>query len=57
MVAELYERGKALNAGSLWEVDEGIDPAETRRRIVAGLRSMPPKPVREGTRRPCVDGW
>ncbi len=57
MVAELYERGKALNAGSLWEVDEVIDPAETRRWIVAGLRSMPPKPVREGKRRPCVDGW
>jgi acetyl/propionyl-CoA carboxylase alpha subunit len=57
MVAELYERGKALNAGSLWEVDEVIDPAETRRWIVAGLRSMPPRPAREGKRRPCVDGW
>jgi acetyl/propionyl-CoA carboxylase alpha subunit len=57
MVAELYERGKALNAGSLFEVDEVIDPADTRRWIVAGLRSLPPKPVREGKRRPCVDGW
>lgn len=57
MVAELYERGKALNAGSLFEVDEVIDPAETRRWIVAGLRSMPPSPVPEGKRRPCVDGW
>ena len=57
MVAELYERGKALNAGSLFEVDEVIDPADTRRWIVAGLRSLPPQPVREGKRRPCVDGW
>lgn len=57
MVAELYERGKALNAGSLFDVDEVIDPAETRKWIVAGLRSLPPKPVREGKRRPCVDGW
>jgi acetyl/propionyl-CoA carboxylase alpha subunit len=57
MVAELYERGKALNAGSLFEVDEVIDPAETRRWIVAGLRSVPPMPAREGKRRPCVDGW
>ncbi len=57
MVAELYERGKALNAGSLFEVDEVIDPAETRRWIVAGLRSVPPSPVREGKRRPCIDGW
>ncbi len=57
MVAELYERGKALNAGSLWEVDEVIDPAETRRWMVAGLRSMPPAAPRKGKRRPCVDGW
>ena len=57
MVAELYERGKALNAGSLFEVDEVIDPAETRRWLIAGLRSLPPSPVREGKRRPCVDGW
>jgi len=57
MVAALYEKGKALNAGSLFEVDEVIDPAETRRWIVAGLRSLPPSPVREGKRRPCVDGW
>ena len=38
-------------------VDDVIDPAETRRWIVAGLRSVPPTPVREGKRRPCVDGW
>ena len=57
MVAELYERGKALNAGSLFEVDEVIDPADTRKWIVAGLRSMPPTPQREGKKRPCVDGW
>jgi len=57
MIAELYERGKALNAGSWFEVDEVIDPAETRRWLIAGLRSIPPLPVREGKRRPCVDGW
>ncbi len=57
MVAELYQKGKALNAGSLFQVDEVIDPAETRRWVVAGLRSLPPSPVREGKRRPCVDGW
>ena len=57
MVAELYEKGKALNAGSLFQVDEVIDPSETRRWIIAGLRSLPPSPVREGKRRPCVDGW
>jgi len=57
MVAELYERGKALQVGTLFEVDEVIDPADTRKWIVAGLRSLPPAPPREGKRRPCVDGW
>jgi len=57
MVAELYEHGKALNTGSMFEVDDVIDPMETRRWLVAGLRSMPPPPRREGKKRPCVDGW
>ncbi len=56
MVAELYEIGKALNAGSHYSVDDVIDPAETRRWIIAGLRSVPPPP-RTGKKRPCVDGW
>jgi acetyl-CoA carboxylase carboxyltransferase component len=57
MVAELYEHGKALNAGALFEVDDVIDPAETRRWLVAGLRSMPAPARREGKKRPCIDGW
>ncbi len=57
MVAELYEVGKALNAGSHFSVDDVIDPAETRRWIIAGLRSVPPPAPRTGKRRPCVDGW
>ncbi len=57
MVAELYEHGKALNPATRRGVDEVIDPAETRRWIVAGMRSVPPKLPREGKERPCVDGW
>jgi len=57
MVAELYEIGKALNAGAQFQVDDVIDPAETRRWIIAGLRAVPPEPPREGRRRPCVDAW
>jgi len=57
LVAEEYERGKALNVGSLYEVDDVIDPAETRRWIVAGLRAMPPVPKREGKKRGWVDAW
>ncbi|MGE0225414.1 MAG: carboxyl transferase domain-containing protein [Acetobacteraceae bacterium] len=57
LVAAEYERGKALNVGSLYEVDDVIDPAETRKWIVAGLRAMPPAPKREGKKRAWVDAW
>ena len=55
-VAEMYERGKALNTASLFELDDVIDPADTRRWIVAGLKSAPPPPPhrQEGPRRYVV---
>ena len=57
MVAELYEKGRAINQAVGYAVDDVIDPAETRRWVVAGLRSVPPPLPREGKKRPCVDGW
>ena len=56
-VAELYETGKALNVGSLFQVDDVIDPADTRRWITRGMNSLGPKVPREGKKRPWVDGW
>jgi acetyl-CoA carboxylase carboxyltransferase component len=57
MVAEAYERGKALSAATLFEIDDVIDPADTRSWVMAGLRSLPaPKPRRE-KKRACVDTW
>ena len=40
-VAELYANGKATSIASVLEIDEVIDPAETRRWIMAGLQSVP----------------
>jgi acetyl-CoA carboxylase carboxyltransferase component len=57
MVADMYERGKALNTASLFELDDVIDPADTRKWILAGLRSVPPPAPRTGKKRPFVDGW
>ena len=57
MVAELYEHGRAINHATGFGVDDVIDPAETRRWIAAGLRSLPAVPPRTGKKRPCVDGW
>ncbi len=56
-VAELYANGKATSIASVMEIDNVIDPAETRRWIMAGLRSVPTPPARETRKRPCVDTW
>ena len=57
MVADMYKRGKAVNMASHFELDDVIDPAETRHWIVRGLKSVPAKPAREGKKRPNVDTW
>ena len=57
MVARAYEHGKALNVASHFEFDDVIDPADSRRWIVAGLESLPPRPPRAGKRRPNIDTW
>jgi acetyl-CoA carboxylase carboxyltransferase component len=57
LVAAAYRNGKALNAATQFEIDDVIDPAETRARLVAVLSSAPPRPPRDGKKRPCVDTW
>jgi acetyl-CoA carboxylase carboxyltransferase component len=56
MVAQAYEHGKAIHTAMGYDLDDVIDPAETRARIVAGLESttMPP---RTGKKRPYIDTW
>jgi len=56
-VAQMYEQGKALSTASLYEIDDVIDPADTRRTIVETLRAMPPPAPRTGKKRPCIDTW
>ena len=38
--AAAQENAKALNAAMLFEIDDVIDPAETRRKLVAGLEML-----------------
>lgn len=40
-VAAMYERSRALNAAAHHELDDVIDPADTRRRVVNLLRAVP----------------
>ncbi|WP_024574075.1 MULTISPECIES: carboxyl transferase domain-containing protein [unclassified Afipia] len=56
-VAELYANGKATSIASVFEIDNVIDPAETRGWIMAGLRSVPKPAKREHRKRPCIDTW
>jgi len=56
-VAELYANGKAVSIASVLEIDEVIDPAETRRWILAGLQSVPTPEPRTHKKRPCIDAW
>jgi len=57
MVAAAYEKGKAVSVASYLEIDDVIDPADTRRWIMAGLRAAPAPQARTGKKRPFVDTW
>jgi acetyl-CoA carboxylase carboxyltransferase component len=57
MVDRMYEIGKAVNVASHFEIDDVIDPADTRRWISALLTAAPPAPIRTGKKRPNIDTW
>jgi acetyl-CoA carboxylase carboxyltransferase component len=57
MVDRAYQHGKALNVATAFEIDDVIDPVDSRRRIVEALRSAPPPRPRSGKKRSCVDAW
>ena len=55
LVAQMYERGHAINAAAALEIDAVIDPAATRQWLVSGLdagAANPERPVRS-----YVDAW
>ncbi|MBI3247793.1 MAG: carbamoyl-phosphate synthase large subunit [Deltaproteobacteria bacterium] len=57
MVAKEYQHGKGINMASHLEIDEVIDPMESRHWILGALRSAPQPKPREGKKRPYVDTW
>jgi len=54
LLGALYARGKAINVAASLEIDAVIDPADTRRWIVDGLKACRP---RHAPRRRFVDAW
>jgi acetyl-CoA carboxylase carboxyltransferase component/acetyl/propionyl-CoA carboxylase alpha subunit len=56
LVEQAYAMGKGMNMASYMEIDAVIDPAETRRWIMRGLKSVQDKIPRESGRS-FVDPW
>ncbi|WP_428121176.1 carboxyl transferase domain-containing protein [Candidatus Poriferisodalis sp.] len=56
-VARLYDQGKAVNTATFFEIDDVIDPAESRDWIRMALLAAPKPPLRTGKKRPMVDTW
>ncbi len=56
-VARLYDMGKAVNTASYFEIDDVIDPAESRQWIATALKSASKPAPRKGKKRPMVDTW
>jgi acetyl-CoA carboxylase carboxyltransferase component len=57
MVEAAYQHGKALNSASHFEIDDVIDPADSRRWITTMLAAAPLPAPRAGKKRPVVDTW
>jgi len=57
LIEAAYRNGKALNAATHFEIDDVIDPADTRERILAVLGEGRPRRSRRTKKRPCVDTW
>ena len=54
-IAAANERGRGVNMASYFEIDDVIDPADSRRWVKMLLEQPPPRQT--GKRRPNVDAW
>ncbi|KAJ3178874.1 hypothetical protein HDU85_005071 [Gaertneriomyces sp. JEL0708] len=57
MVNDVYTRGKAIEMARCLEIDQVIDPAETRKWIMAGWKMCPKSERKPGKKRSMVDTW
>ena len=57
MVKRMYDHGKAVSTATHFEIDDVIDPADSRRWISRAFAASPPPLPRVGKKRPCVDTW
>ena len=57
MVERMYEVGKGTSMAAAFEIDDVIDPVDTRRWITTGLAAAPEPAPRTGKKRPNIDTW
>jgi acetyl/propionyl-CoA carboxylase alpha subunit/acetyl-CoA carboxylase carboxyltransferase component len=57
LVARAYERSRAIHQGVSFQVDDVVDPADTRFWVVNGLKTVAPATPRGHKKRPNVDTW
>jgi acetyl-CoA carboxylase carboxyltransferase component len=57
MVERMYRVGKGVNVATTFEIDDVIDPADSRLWITTAMKSAPEPAPRRGKKRPCVDTW
>jgi acetyl-CoA carboxylase carboxyltransferase component len=57
LVDRLYEHGKALSTATTFEIDDVIDPAESRAIVKRSLDAVPPPAPRSHKKRPNIDTW
>ncbi len=56
-VARMYEAGKGVSLADHFEIDDVIDPLDTRRWIMTMMRTAPAGSTAPTNRRPNIDTW
>jgi acetyl-CoA carboxylase carboxyltransferase component/acetyl/propionyl-CoA carboxylase alpha subunit len=57
LLDRLYTAGKGVSMADHFEIDDVIDPADSRRWIARAFTSAGPPPQRSGKKRPMIDTW
>ena len=57
LVERMYTVGKAVSMADHFEIDDVIDPMQSRHWISTAFSSVPPPPPRTTKKRPCIDTW
>jgi acetyl-CoA carboxylase carboxyltransferase component len=57
LTAAAERNAKALNAATLFELDDVVDPADTRRLVASTLAAAPPPEAADSPGRRFVDAW